>query len=388
MMHVGINTLSVIPGETGGGETYLVNLIRALAAVDPANRYTLIAGRENRDCFAPPAGNFETVLAPVSLRHRVRRVLYEHLHLPRLARRLGVDVLYCPGNAAPARSDCATVLGVQSLLHILSPEEVGPARRAYFRSVLPRSARRVRRVIAVSEDIKRRLLEHVDIPAEKVRVVYEGVDAAFGRASRGEVDRGLGREHLAPGYILFVSTLKPYKNADKLIRAAAHLKQARGVEKQVAIAGRDPVGLVRELRALAEGLGIGEQVHFLGPVAHERLPAFYSGAAVFVYPSRIETFGLPVLEAMACGAPVIGSDRAAVPEIIGDAGICVDPDDVAALADAMYRVLADDALQASLRAKGYDRVRSFTWERAARETLAVFEEAWAEQQSDEPGELR
>jgi len=386
-MHIAINTLSVIPGKTAGGETYLAGLVRGLAAVDGENRYSLIVGGENHDRFEMQQAKFDCVAVPVSQRRRVARVLYEHFRLPRLAARLGVDVLYCPGNAASNGSRCAVVLGVQSMHYRFVPEEVGKLRTIYFERMVPRSAKRAEMVIAMSEDIKRTLLSVASIPESKVRVIYEGVETRFHQPSQEEVERELGRENLAPGYILFVSTLKPYKNADKLIRAAAHLKQAHGVEKQVVIAGRDPLGLVRELRALADGLGIGEHVRFLGAVAHERLPFLYAGADVFVYPSSIETFGLPILEAMACGTPVVGSDRTSVPEVMGDAGISVDPEDITAMAGAMHRVLTDNHLREDLRSRGLERVGEFSWERAARETLEVFKEAhrnWRRERGCEP----
>ena len=374
-MHIAINTLSVIPGKTAGGETYLAGLVRGLAAVDGENRYSLLVGDANHARFEVQQANFDCVPVPVSQRSRVARVLYEHLRLPKVAARLGVDVLYCPGNAASNGARCAVVLGVQSMHYRLVPKEVGKLRTLYFGQMLPRSARRAEMIIAVSQDIKRALLSVVSIPESKVRVIYEGVETRFQRPSQEEVERELARDGLRPGFLLFVSTLKPYKNADKLIRAAAHLKQAHRVEKPVVIAGRDPLGLVRELRALAEGLGIGEQVRFLGGVAHERLPFLYAGADVFVYPSSIETFGLPVLEAMACGTPVVGSNRTSVPEVMGDAGISVDPEDIPVLAEAIHNTLLDRRLREELRRRGLNHARQFSWERAARETIEVFEEA-------------
>ena len=375
-MHIGINTLSVIPGKTAGGETYLAGLVRGLAAVDGENRYSLFVGGKNRERFEMQKANFKCVPVPVSQRWRVGRVLYEHFGLPRLTARMGVDVLYCPGNAASNGAQCAVVLGAQSMHYCFVPEEVGRLRTSYFKRMVPRSAKRADMVIAVSEDIKRTLLSVVRIPESKVRVVYEGVEMGFRRPPGEAVERELARAGLRPGFVLFVSTLKPYKNADKLIRAMAHLKRAYGVEKEVVIAGRDPVALTGQLRALAKELGIGDTVRFLGGVEHERLPFFYGGADVFVYPSSIETFGLPILEAMACGTPVVGSNCTSVPEIMGDAGMAVDPEDIAGMAEVIHGVLTDDHLREDLRKRGLARVAEFTWERAARETLEVFAAAY------------
>jgi glycosyltransferase involved in cell wall biosynthesis len=375
-MHIGINALSVIPGATGGGETYLTNLVRALSTVDSTNRYTLVVGPENREQFRVGQPNFRQTTVSFALSRRMRRVLCEHLELPRIVAAAGVDVLYCPGNTAPAATRCALVLGVQSMLHYLTPDDAGRLRTFYFRWTLPRSARRADRIIAVSEDIKQTLLRAADVSESKVRVVHEGADGTFQRPPDGQVKSDLAREGMAPGYVLFVSTLKPYKNADKLIRAMAWMKQKRGQGHRLVVIGRDPLGLQGSLASLAQSLGIGPEVRFLGGVDHARLPSFYAGAAAFAYPSAVESFGLPILEAMACGTPVIASDRAAVPEIVGEAGMCVNPDDIPAFAEGIRRLLTDEPERERLRRLGSERAGQFTWERAARETLTVFEEAY------------
>jgi len=372
LMHIGINALSIIPGVTGGGETYLAGLLQALDKVDKTNRYTLFVTDANRAAFGTLSARFECASVPLGLCPRFRRVLFEHTKLAKLAARRGVDVLYCPGNMAIRVRDCAQVMCMQSMLYSLAPEEVTWLRRQYFKRIVPWSVRRADMVIAVSEDTRRRIMAFGNVAPEKVRVIYEGVEMRFRRPWVEAVERELARKGLRPGFVLFVSTLKPYKNADKLIRAVAHLKRTHGVEKELVIAGRDPVGLTGQLRALSEELGISDKVRFLGGVEHERLPFFYGGADVFVYPSSIETFGLPILEAMACGTPVVGSNCTSVPEIMGDAGMPVDPEDVAAMAEAIHGVLTDDHLREDLRKRGLARVGEFTWERAARETLDVF----------------
>jgi glycosyltransferase involved in cell wall biosynthesis len=375
-MHIGINALSIIGGETGGGETYLSGIVRGLADIDAVNNYTIFVGPESRETFEIDRPNFRCVSARVSQRRRLMRVLYEQLTLPGLARREGVDVLYCPGNAAALRARCALVLGVQSMLHVIRPREVGRLRTIYFRNVMPASARRAEKVIAVSEDCKKVLLESVDIPAEKVSVVHEGVTMNFRQPSPPEIERELQAAGLQPGFILFVGTLSPYKNADKLIAAFAHLRREFGEDRHLVFIGGDWEGYAGELQQLTRKLSLEAWVHFLGPMAHERLPYFYAGASVFSLPSSIETFGLPVLEAMACGTPVIGSNCSAIPEIVGDAGLIVDPTNTVQYAEAIRRVLREPELRATLKAKGYERVKHFNWQRAARETLAVFEEAY------------
>jgi glycosyltransferase involved in cell wall biosynthesis len=372
-MHIGINALSIVPGATGGGETYLTGLARALAERAGGWRYTLFVSPRNREALSAIHPDIRCVVCRVS-GPRVTRVAFERLRLPGLVAEAGVDVLFSPGNVAAPVRGCAQTVCIQSLLYRLAPKEVGAARRAYFEWALPRSVRRADMVIAVSEEARRQVLALGDVPEDKVRVVHEGVDPAFRPLTADEVERGIGTWGLAPGYVLFVSGLKRYKNADKLIRACALLKE-RGFARLVVIAGPDRAGLLPGLSALAVEVGLGEQVRFLGAVEHDKLPALYAGASVFVFPSAIETFGLPVLEAMACGTPVVGSNRSAVPEIVGDAGLIADPEDVAALADAIRRASEDEALRKTLREKGLERAGRFTWARAAEETVKVFEEA-------------
>jgi glycosyltransferase involved in cell wall biosynthesis len=374
-MHIGINTLSVVPGETGGGETYLVSLLHALISQGDANRYTLFTTAQNRSLFDTGRANCECIEVAVSHRPTIRRVLYEHILLPRLVKKSGVDVLFSPGNAGIPVKNCAQVVCIQSMLYSLMPAETGWFRVQYFKRIVPWSVRHADMVIAVSQDTRERIMAATGVCGEKVRLIHEGVDSAMQRPEQAQIDAELSSHGLDAGYILFVSTLKPYKNADKLIRAVARVKQARGQICPVIMIGRDPLGLQPGLKALAEDLNVAEDIRFLGRIDHHRLPCLYGGASMFVFPSAIETFGLPVLEAMACGTPVIGSNCTAVPEIVGDAGIVVDPTDIGEMASAIGQLLDSGELRSDMRAKGLQHVKSFTWERAAQETHDVFAEA-------------
>jgi len=373
-MHIGVNALCIVPGVTGGGETYLTGLLRALAERKDEHRYTLFVTPRNREALSAIHPEIACAVCRTP-RSRAGRVAFERLWLPRRVAEAGVDVLFSPANTAAPVRGCAQTVCIQSLLYRLAPKEVGALRWLYFGWTLPRSVRRADMVIAVSEEARRQVLALGDVPEDKVRVVHEGVDAAFRPLPPEEVERALRPLGLAPGYVLFVSRLKKYKNADKLIRACALLKERGTPVGPMVFAGPDRGGLVPGLQALAKELGVGERVRFLGVVEHDRLPALYAGASVFVFPSAIETFGLPVLEAMACGTPVVGSNRSAVPEIVGDAGLIADPEDIAALADAIRRASGDAALRNMLREKGLARAREFSWQRAAEKTVRVFEEA-------------
>ncbi|MFH0964196.1 MAG: glycosyltransferase family 1 protein [Planctomycetota bacterium] len=375
-MRIVVNTLSVSRGRTGGGETYLVNLTKWLARVSPGDEFVLIESGRNRACFEGLPENVEHRFIPRPFSSRGMRVLFERLFLERTTRRLAPDVLFMPGNAGLPHPPCAEVVAVQSLLPMLAPEEVGFARRVYFRRALPGDLRRATLVLAVSQDIGQVLQRRMGVPAEKIRVVHEGVSVTFAPVRDEEV---LRRELATAGvhrpYLLLVGGLKRYKNADKAILALARLNTMIDVPRQLVVIGSDRGGVRPELERLAAEAGVGNAVRFAGTVEHARLAAFYSGADALVFPSSIESFGLPVLEAMACGLAVVGSNCASVPEIIGDAGLTVDPSDIGALAEALRRVLKDEPLRRELLRKGFERVRHFSWERSARGVLAVLREA-------------
>ncbi|MGH7787018.1 MAG: glycosyltransferase family 4 protein, partial [Candidatus Binatia bacterium] len=213
--------------------------------------------------------------------------------------------------------------------------------------------------------------ELLAVPTAALRVVYPGCAEFFQPLDATAASAVLARLGLAPGYIMHLGTREPRKNLPRLVRAYARLGAAA---PPLVLAGATGWG-VDELPALLDGLGLRARVHLLGSVSTADLPALYSGAALFAYPSLYEGFGLPVLEAMACGTPVVSANVASLPEVAGDAALLVDPHDETALADAIGRVLREPALHADLRARGLARARTFTWQRCAAQTMAVYEEA-------------
>jgi len=380
-MNIGINTLFVNPNR-GGAKTYLSNLVRHLAKVDSNNTYFLFVSSLNEGIFERLGKNFKKILIPLRSDNRLLRLFYEQFVIPLYIRRHKIDVLFSPGNIATLFPGCKQVLTIHGPLVIrklrqrYAPGEISKLQALFYDFMLPLSVKRADMIIAVSQDIKRWLLQGVNIPATKVRIVYEGVDPKLLRSTVADETMGVKRP-----YILFLSTLFRYKNADKLIKAFAYAKQQWEIPHSLVIAGRDPAGQVDWLRRLAKDLGVLDSIYFLGRIPHEQVGNLYRYADLFVYPSTVESFGLPALEAMACGTPVIGSNRCSVPEIIGDAGLIVNPDNIEEMAEAIYRLLNDQKLRNRLIQKGFERVKMFTWERAARETLQVFEEVYQEEHS-------
>jgi len=359
---IGVNTLSVIPDAVGGGETYLSRLLFAMRdRLTAGERLVLYVTRENERLFPGADRAVRIVRFPLPRRSRPVRLVAEHLLLPAHLAVRPVDVLLSPGNALPPLAGTRHVLALQSMHYRYVPDQMSAFRVRYFRRMVPLSAGRAARVLTMSRDLMRALLEVAPRAAGKTRVVYEGADldalTAEGEAASGEP------------YLLYVSSLNRFKRPDRVVEALAHLR-SRGFEPPaLRLVGRpDPDDRAR-IEALITRLGMADLVRIEGVVPHGDLPPLYRGARALVYPSAVETFGLPPLEAMACGCPVVASDRTSVPEIVGDAALVVDPDDVPALAAAIRRVLTEEDLRRDLVARGIANVRRFSWTRAADETL-------------------
>lgn len=376
MPRLGIDTLFENPGRPTGATGFLKILIRGLAELDRRNEYVLFVSRANRDSFEPLVGpNWQLVELPYSNENLPARIATQQTLVPWLVRRHHLDVLNSPGNTAPILLPCKSVLTIKTLHHLDRGTQIGRARTIYRRIMVRESARRAALVIANSQDTARRIEERLGVPSAKIRVVYEAVHDAFQPAPDiASVRRSVsGRYGLRGDYVLFVSTLWRYKNADGLIRAFRKVSQ-KFPDTELAIVGRDHAGYLDEVRQLTTSLGLDGQVKFIGPVQNQSLPELYQAAKVFVYPSFEETFGLTLVEAMRCGVPVIASDVTSIPEVLGGAGVLIDPHDDDEIAGAMMAVLGNPPHGAELKEKGLLRGREFSAESMARGTLSALEE--------------
>lgn len=380
-MKIAINTLAVTakPGTkgSGGGKTFLTGVIKHLAKIDKNNHYYLYVGRTNQDYFDEIIGpNFSKIVFPFDSDNKYLKFFFEQFIVPVHNLRLGIDVLFCPANLAPLVPLTDTVLVIQSMHYKFAPEAMSKLRKIYHRVLLPQSVKTAKKVVAVSRSIRGSIIDVVGVNPAKIEVVYEGVDLDI--FNQAQIDKEFVYDYIPEAfpYVLFVSTLYKFKNADKLIKAFALAKKRKKVSHKLIIVGRDPNSNTKELKKIAFNNKVQEDVIFTGPVEIEKVASFYNNADLFVYPSSVETFGLPPLEAMACGTPVIGSHRTSVPEVIGNAGIIVDPDDIDALADAIVKVLSDQNLRESLITKGYERIKQFSWDKTARRILDVVEEVY------------
>jgi glycosyltransferase involved in cell wall biosynthesis len=296
-------------------------------------------------------GRYRVIRPPAALAHRAGHA-WEQAALPLLARR--AQLIYSPANLAPLADGGRNVVVIHDVAALRHPEWYRPLYVAYQRALLPRIARTARLIITVSEFSKRELIEVLGADPARIEVVPNGVDERFNPEARAIA--GLNRP-----YVLVVGTRIARKNTAALDAAARRLERA-GIDLVRAGSGR---GYMRDE---ARG-GVRE----LGYVPDEEMPGLYAGALALAMPSLYEGFGLPCLEAMACGTPVVASNRAALPETTGDAAVLADPEDGTAFADTLVELAGDDAKRAELSARGMERARPFTWERTAALTDAAIE---------------
>ena len=367
-MRVAINAL-LLAGRYSGVEKAIYALLRHIGEGSD-DEFVALVGR-GFDAARLEGCRIRVERLPVGNRPRLLRILYEEF---RLGRRLGgFHLLHAPAYVAPRRLDVPLVLTIYDLVALRHPELARRANVAHYRLRLPRSARAAARIIVPLECVARQVVEHLGVDRDRVRVVPLGVDAGFRPPSAAAV--ASVREHYALGapFVLFVGNIEPKKNLPTLLRAFAELTR-HGLPHELVIAGTRGWKCRCVFRLPAE-LGIEDRVRFLGYVAEADLPGLYGAAELFAFPSLIEGFGLPPLEAMACGTPVVTSDAEALVETAGDAAEHVPARDAEALADAMRRVLGDQALRERLCQAGLARAAQFTWQRTAEATRAVYREA-------------
>jgi glycosyltransferase involved in cell wall biosynthesis len=369
-VHIAIDAHAV-GTRLAGNETYIANLVEALAEIDSKNTYTLyVTRREAVERFRGRWPNFE-----------VRRTL-PHTPLVRIPltfelelRRRPVDLLHVQFTAPPF-APCPVVTTVHDLAFEHIPETFNRRSWMQMRLTVRRTVRRAAHVITPSEFSRRDVIETYGVAPERVTVTHEAAAPHFRPADATEIEKVRQTYGIRGDYILAVGSIQPRKNLARLFAAYSALRRARLSDKLPALVlvGKKAWLYGETLRAV-EREGIGDRTVFTGYVSERDLPALYTGALCFVYPSYFEGFGLPVLEAMRCGAPVLAGDRTSLPEVVGDAGLLVDPFDTGALSSALARLIDDPALRADLRERGLARAHTFDWRATARATLRVYERA-------------
>jgi glycosyltransferase involved in cell wall biosynthesis len=363
-MRIGVNALYLIPGGVGGTETYLRALLDALAQIDTTNRYFVFANLETDAGLVPRQANFTHVPQAVRASFRPGRLMWEQTMLPLAAARLRLDVLFNPGFTAPILCGCPQVTVFHDLQHKRHPEYFRWFDLPAWKFFLYWSARVSRLVLADSEATANDLRQWYRLPDAKLRTVPLGVTADFFE---------LAPRRQPEPFLLAVSTLHPHKNLDGLMRAFAEFRRG-GRDFKLVVCGIHGF-FTGELHTLRESLGLKDSVTFPGWIPREELRDLYARAWAFLYPSRFEGFGLPVLEAMAAGVPTACSSIEPLASIAGDAALQFDAGDPRAIAAAMERIVSDTELRARLAEAGPRRAAQFTWRATAERTLEALMQA-------------
>jgi glycosyltransferase involved in cell wall biosynthesis len=371
-LRIGIDTRMAHYRREGGIAQYTLRLLDALLCVDAGHRFVVLHHWHDQLSHI--------VTSPVGSQVSARRLYtpshhrFEQVALPLELAFAELDVLHSPDFIPPFIRRCASVITVHDLAFRLHNQLLTRESAAYYGQI-DHAVRSADRIIAVSEATRQDMLRLLPVDPAKVTVIHEAADPVYRPMSDpASVAPVLERYRLEKAFVLYVGTIEPRKNLPLLLHAFRRVRDGGDQTVQLAIAGRKG-WLADDVYALCERLGLNAYVKFLGPLPAQELAALYNAAEAFVMPSLYEGFGLPVVEAMACGAPVLVSSVSSLPEVAGDAGLCLDPHDADAWAAALARVLGDSTLRASLRRKSLKRATAFSWERAARETLAVYQQA-------------
>jgi glycosyltransferase involved in cell wall biosynthesis len=348
-------------------------LIQHLPAADPSMRITVFSGQTRSGQEKTDSGlRWWTSRWPTE-RPWVR-VAWEQLVQPCVLYQAGVDLVHALAFVSPLVAHVPAVVTIHDLSFMRFPEQFRPANRLYLSAMTRLSCRRARRVIAVSAATADEIMHLLGVPAARLAVVPHGVQhATFRPLPTDRVEAFRRKKGLPEHYVLFLGTLEPRKNLVTLIEAFGRTGLIRKGVRLITGGGKG--WYYQEIFKRVAELSLTDAVHFSGFVPDTELPLWYNAATVFVYPSLYEGFGMPLLEAMACGTPVIGSDTSCMPEVIGDAGLLVQPHDVEALADSLERLLADADLRADLSQRGRMRALTYTWDATAMATVASYRRA-------------
>jgi glycosyltransferase involved in cell wall biosynthesis len=364
-MLVGIDASRTTAGLRTGTENYSLNLIRELVAIGSDHRFRLYFNASPHATLIP--GETEQRVIPFPR-------LWTHVRLSWEMIRQPPDLLFVPSHVLPLAHPARSVVTVHDLGFLYHPEAHTLSQNVYLRWSTRHNARSATRALADSEATRRDLIRHYGVPSEKIVVVYPGRDPDLSPVTDPDLLAATrSRYGLSETYLLYVGTLHPRKNLVRLVRAFGASVASEHPSLQLVLAGKEG-WLTDEIQAAVRRLGLEDRVLLTGYVPEDDLPAMLSGALAFVFPSLFEGFGLPVLEAMACGTPVLCSEVSSLPEVAGEAALLVDPLDTDALAEALARIVADADLRHELVTRGFQQVQQFSWQRCARETLEVLAE--------------
>ena len=378
-MRIVLNGWFIDQPHTGSGQ-YTRQLLRQLPHVAPQHEYALVVPHKNSFEIIDITADTDFQLLVSSLRRphsNFRKLLFEQSIMPRAARAYAADVLHIPYWAPPLRSSMPIVVTIHDIIPLILPQYRGGAFVRAYTQLASAAARGATLILTDSDASRSDIVQQLRIPADRVRTIYLAADPEFTH-HLDPIDTAALRKNydLPEEYVLYLGGCDARKNVETLLQVYTWSQDVLGENYPLVIAGSLPDRhdeFFHDPRIIAQQIEVEDVVRFIGRVAEEDKVALYQQARAFLYPTLYEGFGLPALEALACGVPVVGSNASSVPEIVGDAGILIDPQDARAMAGALIAVCTDDALHDELSERALKQAAKFSWERCARETVAAYE---------------
>jgi glycosyltransferase involved in cell wall biosynthesis len=373
-MHIAINAHLLAHTNSfrrAGVSHYIEQVLRHLGYIDRANRYSVYTTRGLGAAALGLPPNFAVRSSALPTINPRVRIPWEQFIAPLLLRAVRADVYHGMLNVVPLACPVPSVVTVHDLAFIRFPHTFRSYNRTYLDFATRTSVRRAARICAVSEHTKREVVGLLGVPAERVVVTPDAAREHFQLPDPAALAQFRAQKGLPEQFVFYVGTLEPRKNLPTLLEAYSQVARASQVPL---IIGGGKGWMYDAIFARLEALNLQEQVRFIGYVPEEELPLWYAAATLFVFPSLYEGFGMPPLEAMSCGTPVVTSNCTSLPEVVGEAGLMVDPTDAEALAEAILRVLRSADLREDMRARGLQRARLFDWHTTAERTLHIYEQ--------------
>jgi glycosyltransferase involved in cell wall biosynthesis len=353
--------------------TYVRNLVHWLARLDHETEYVLVCRPQDCERVEQLGPNFRA-MPDRSANYSVA----EQLTIPLDLQRARADLFHAPHYVLPALTPCRSIVTIHDCIHLMFPEYLpGKLAHLYAQLFFWVAANRSARVLTVSEASKRDIVRFFPIPSDKVDVIYNAIDDRFSEPpDAAQLDQVRERYQLHDRFLLYSGNVKPHKNLERLIDAFARLQSAGGSDIKLLITGSE-ISRYATLRRAVHRYNLHKHVRFLGFLTADTLAALYHLADAFVFPSLYEGFGLPPLEAMATGTPVLTSNVSSLPEVVGDAALLVDPRDPEAIAEGMHQILTDEPMRQRLITRGRARASDFSWETSVRRVLEIYREVAA-----------